>query len=50
MDVRLALIQMIGKSKEGNKVEENEKELILKQKMCVELLNVINVISPGKSI
>ena len=43
MDVKLALVQMIAKEK-----EIKEKELILKQKLCVELINVINVISPGK--
>ena len=48
MDVRLSLVQMIGKAKDGSKTEDKEKELVLKQKLCVELMEVINVISPGE--
>ncbi len=47
MDVRLALVQMIGKSSDGSKTEESEKELVLKQKLCLELLNVFDIICPG---
>ncbi len=48
MDVRLSLVQMIGKTKDGSRNDDSEKELVLKQKLCVELMDVINVISPGK--
>ncbi len=53
MDVRLAMIQMIGKNDDNNKElhedKESEKELALKQRLSVELQEVVNVISPGDS-
>jgi len=33
----------------GNGRTLSEKELVLKQKLCVELMEVVNVISPGKN-
>ena len=50
MDVKLALCQMIGQSTGmGNDLHElNEKDIVHKQKLCMEILNVANVISPGK--
>ena len=60
MDVKLALCQMIGKSAAGEHFpgeqgalmarmasEIAEKDLVLKQKLCMELIEVANVISPG---
>lgn len=47
MDVKLALCQMIGDTTDGNDVPE--KDLIMKQKLCLELVNVANIISPGIS-
>ena len=51
MDVKLALCQMIGQSTGmGNDLHElNEKDIVHKQKLCMEILNVANIISPGKS-
>lgn len=59
MDVKLALCQMLGKGGPekngggagggGGGVEHaKEKELVLKQKLCMEILDVVNKISPGK--
>ncbi len=50
MDVKLALCQMIGQSTGmGNDLHElNEKDIVHKQKLCMEILNVANIISPGK--
>ena len=49
MDVKLALCQMIGQSTGmGNDLHDlNEKDIVHKQKLCMEILNVANVISPG---
>ena len=49
MDVKLALCQMIGQSTGmGNDLHElNEKDIVHKQKLCMEILNVANIISPG---
>ena len=51
MDVKLALCQMIGQSTGmGNDLHDlNEKDIVHKQKLCMEILNVANVISPGIS-
>ena len=50
MDVKLALCQMIGQSTGmGNDLHElNEKDIVHKQKLCMEILNVANIISPGQ--
>jgi hypothetical protein len=53
MDVKLALCQMLGKSGPerggaGGVEHAKEKELVLKQKLCMEILDVVNKISPGK--
>ena len=45
MDVKLALCQMLAN---GN-TDFSEKDLVLKQKLCIELINVVNVLSPGIS-
>ena len=46
MDVKLALCQMIGQ--QANSLNElNEKDLVFKQKLCMEILGVANTISPG---
>ena len=45
MDVKLALCQMIGQMSQSN--ELNEKDLVQKQKLCMEILSVANRISPG---
>ena len=46
MDVKLALSQMIGQ--QANTLNElSEKDLVYKQKLCMEILGVANVISPG---
>ena len=45
MDVKLALCQMLA-YKEYN---TSDKDLVLKQKLCSDLMNVINIISPGIS-
>jgi len=48
MDVKLALSQMIGQ--QANTLNElSEKDLVYKQKLCMEILGVANVISPGIS-
>ena len=58
MDVKLALSQMIGQKEaaaggapgNGNPGELNdlqEKDIVQKQKLCMEILNVANKISPG---
>ena len=47
MDVKLALCQMIGQ--QANSLNElNEKDLVFKQKLCMEILGVANTISPGE--
>ena len=54
MDVKLALSQMIGGQNQGNGAQTgelndlHEKDLVQKQKLCMEILNVANKISPGK--
>ena len=45
MDIKLALCQMLANS-DG---DVNIKDLVLKQKLCIELMNVVNVLSPGIS-
>ena len=48
MDVKLALSQMIGQ--QANTLNElSEKDLVYKQKLCMEILGVANVISPGNT-
>lgn len=52
MDVKLALSQMIGQQQQqaqlGQQQDDlHEKELLQKQKLCMEILNVANKISPG---
>lgn len=52
LDIKLALSQMIGQSATGQGHEIfalSEKELLYKQKICMELLEVANRISPGIS-
>jgi len=52
MDIKLALCQMIGQSAAGQGHEIfnlTEKELLYKQKIGMELLEVANIISPGIS-
>uniref|UniRef100_A0A0K2TV79 Protein msta n=2 Tax=Lepeophtheirus salmonis TaxID=72036 RepID=A0A0K2TV79_LEPSM len=52
MDVKLALCQMIGQSSYGTGseiFELHEKDLLQKQKLCTEILEVANKISPGVS-
>ena len=46
MDVKLALSQMIGQQATSLN-ELNEKDLVYKQKLCMEILGVANTISPG---
>ena len=46
MDVKLALCQMIGQQATSLN-ELNEKDLVYKQKLCMEILGVANTISPG---
>ena len=46
MDVKLALTQMIGQASQST--ELSEKDLVHKQKLCMEILNIANRISPGK--
>ena len=46
MDVKLALCQMIGQQTNSPN-ELNEKDLVYKQKLCMEILAVANIISPG---
>lgn len=50
MDVKLALCQMIGgQGANGELLHElHEKDIVQKQKLCMEILNVANKISPGK--
>ena len=49
MDVKLALSQMIGGgAQQGQQGEMNEKDIVQQQKLCMEILNVANKISPGK--
>ena len=51
-DIKLALCQMIGQSAAGQGHEIfnlTEKELLYKQKIGMELLEVANIISPGIS-
>ena len=49
MDVKLALSQMIGQ--QANSLNDlNEKDLVYKQKLCMEILGVANIISPGNII
>ena len=49
MDVKLALCQMIGQ--QATTLNElNEKDLVYKQKLCMEILGVANTISPGSDI
>ena len=49
MDVKLALCQMIGGQGSGIELHDlQEKDIIQKQKLCMEILNVANKISPGK--
>ena len=51
LDIKLALSQMIGQSAVGQGHEIfslSEKELLYKQNICMELLEVANRISPGK--
>ena len=49
MDVKLALCQMIGQ--QANSLNDlNEKDLVYKQKLCMEILGVANIISPGNII
>ena len=49
MDVKLALCQMIGQ--QATTLNElNEKDLVYKQKLCMEILGVANTISPGIDI
>ena len=45
MDVKLALCQMLAHKNN----DFSDKDLVLKQKLCIELMNVVNVISPGIS-
>ena len=45
MDIKLALCQMLANS-DG---DVNIKDLVLKQKLCIELMNVVDVLSPGIS-
>ena len=48
MDVKLALCQMIGGQGSGIELHDlQEKDIIQKQKLCMEILNVANKISPG---
>ena len=48
MDVKLALCQMIGQATQSS--ELSEKDLVQKQKLCMDILNIANRISPGKSL
>ena len=57
MDVKLALSQMIGGQQQqpgqpptasGELHDLHEKDIVQKQKLCMEILNVANKISPGK--
>jgi len=45
MDVKLALCQMLA----NRNTDFSDRDLILKQKLCIELMNVVNVLSPGIS-
>ena len=48
MDVKLALSQMIGGQGGGGELHDlHEKDIVQKQKLCMEILNVANKISPG---
>ena len=48
MDVKLALCQMIGGQGSGIDLHDlHEKDIVQKQKLCMEILNVANKISPG---
>jgi len=47
MDVKLALCQMIGQATQSS--ELSEKDLVQKQKLCMDILNIANRISPGIS-
>eukprot|EP00095_Tigriopus_kingsejongensis_P011425 maker-scaffold953_size76948-snap-gene-0.8 protein:Tk11425 transcript:maker-scaffold953_size76948-snap-gene-0.8-mRNA-1 annotation:"hypothetical protein DAPPUDRAFT_194440" len=57
MDVKLALCQLIGKNLDTVEDQSNtvmdfrtrEKDLIIKQKLCMELISIANIISPGIS-
>lgn len=52
MDVKLALSQMIGQSTVGTGSELfdlTERELVYKQKLCMEILDVANRLSPGRN-
>ena len=48
MDVKLALSQMIGGQGGGELHDLQEKDIVQKQKLCMEILNVANKISPGE--
>ena len=48
MDVKLALCQMIGGQGGAELHDLQEKDIVQKQKLCMEILNVANKISPGK--
>ncbi len=49
MDIKLVLCQIIGKGGLQGQVD-NEKVLKKKQKLCLQLLEVVNKISPGELI
>lgn len=53
MDVKLALSQMIGGGQgnagAGELHDLHEKDIVQKQKLCMEILNVANKISPGET-
>ena len=51
MDVKLALSQMIGggaQQGQQGQLDMHEKDIVQQQKLCMEILNVANKISPGK--
>ena len=51
MDVKLALSQMIGGGQQEGQhgqLDMHEKDIVQQQKLCMEILNVANKISPGK--
>ena len=51
MDVKLALCQMIGGQGSGIDLHDlHEKDIVQKQKLCMEILNVANKISPGTNV
>lgn len=52
MDVKLALSQMIGggaQQGQQGQLDMHEKDIVQQQKLCMEILNVANKISPGIS-